>query len=236
MNCETVLRSLDFFRTLEVDRRERDDLSRHLESCAECAEELARLEALAEELAGLQLHAPKRILDWVLTNSTDHYAFLSTELGPAWVGYNDHGITMLRLSDSESLEFEADYQIRLGRRPRPGRLPRHYADIIRRAAKGETAGAVPLDLSGLSPFEREVLLLLKQIPRGEVRPYGWLARQAGRPKAARAVGQALGRNPLPLLLPCHRVVPAEGGVGKYIFGSKIKRRLLKREGVPLDEL
>lgn len=236
MKCETVLRSLDLFRTLEVGRGEREGLSRHLQSCGECAEELVHIEKLAAEFAKLQLRAPQRILTWVLANCTDHYAFLSTELGPVWVGYSDHGMTMLRLSGSESAGFEADYRMRLGRRPRPGRLPRHYADVIRQAAKGETAGAVPLDLSGLSPFEREVLLLLKRIPRGEVRPYGWLAQQAGRPKAARAVGQALGRNPLPLLLPCHRVVPAEGGVGKYIFGSDIKRRLLQQEGVPLDQL
>lgn len=234
MNCETVLRSLDSFRTLEVGKREHEDLSTHLQSCTECAEELAHLEKLAEELGELQLRAPQWILDWVLTNSTDRCALLSTELGLVWVGYNDRGITMVR--PGETASFEADYKTRLGRSLRPGRLPRRYADVIRQAAKGETPAAVPLDLSGLSPFEREILLLLREIPRGQVRPYNWVARRAGRPKAARAVGRVLGRNPLPLLLPCHRVVPAEGGVGKYIFGNTIKRRLLEREGVPLDQL
>jgi O-6-methylguanine DNA methyltransferase len=93
-----------------------------------------------------------------------------------------------------------------------------------------------LDLDGLTPFEQKSLLLLLQIPRGEVRPYSWLAREIGNPKAARAIGTAMARNPVPLLLPCHRVVPAEGGVGNYAFGSAMKRALLKQEGVPVNEL
>jgi O-6-methylguanine DNA methyltransferase len=96
--------------------------------------------------------------------------------------------------------------------------------------------APALDLEGLPPFERSVLELLRRIPMGEVRPYSWLAREAGRPAAVRAVGNSMARNPLPLLLPCHRVVPVRGGVGNYAFGSDMKRELLRREGAPLGEL
>jgi O-6-methylguanine DNA methyltransferase len=78
-----------------------------------------------------------------------------------------------------------------------------------------------------------------RIPRGEVRTYAWLASQVGKPKAVRAVASYVARNVLPFVVPCHRVVPTEGGVGKYAYGAPMKRELLKREGVdvdPLDEL
>ena len=85
-------------------------------------------------------------------------------------------------------------------------------------------------MTGLTTFQQKILRLLQTIPRGEVRTYAWLARKAGRPRAARAVGNVMAGNPVPWLLPCHRVVPSQGGVGNYAFGSKMKRDLLHREG------
>jgi O-6-methylguanine DNA methyltransferase len=93
-----------------------------------------------------------------------------------------------------------------------------------------------VDLSGLDGLERRVLEELLRIPKGEVRPYGWIARQAGRPRAARAVGTTCAHNPVPFLVPCHRVVPASGGLGNYAFGTERKRELLELEGVPVHEL
>ena len=81
-----------------------------------------------------------------------------------------------------------------------------------------------------------MLEILTKIPRGEVRTYTWVAQQAGRPKAVRAVGNICARNVVPFVVPCHRVVPAGGGVGNYAFGSPKKRDLLRREGVPVEEL
>lgn len=80
-------------------------------------------------------------------------------------------------------------------------------------------------------FEREVWLALREIPRGEVRSYQWLAGRLGRPNAARAVGQALGRNPLPVILPCHRVVRSDGSLGGFSCGLDVKRKLLELEGL-----
>lgn len=88
---------------------------------------------------------------------------------------------------------------------------------------------VPVDLGRLAPFQREVLEAAQGIPFGEVRPYRWVAEAIGRPRAVRAVGQALGANPVPLIVPCHRVVPAGGGSGGYIFGGEVKERLLNLE-------
>ena len=76
-----------------------------------------------------------------------------------------------------------------------------------------------------------------EIPRGEVRPYGWIAAEIGRPKAVRAVGTALGHNPVPLIVPCHRVVRSDGMIGQYSLGGpENKRTILAGEGVDPDEL
>ncbi|HAM53142.1 MAG TPA: cysteine methyltransferase [Nitrospiraceae bacterium] len=78
-------------------------------------------------------------------------------------------------------------------------------------------------------FEREVWLCLKSIPYGETRSYKWLAERIGRPKAVRAVGQALSKNPLPIIVPCHRIIESDGSLGGYSEGVDIKRRLLDLE-------
>lgn len=82
-------------------------------------------------------------------------------------------------------------------------------------------------------FYQAVWKACAAIPKGEVRTYGWIARQIGKPKAARAVGQALGKNPFAPLIPCHRVVGANGSLTGYSAsgGVKTKRRMLLKEGV-----
>ena len=81
----------------------------------------------------------------------------------------------------------------------------------------------------ISPFARDVYRAVAQIPLGEVRTYKWVASRISRPKAYRAVGQALKHNPYPLLLPCHRVVASNEKLGGYVFGVAMKKRLLERE-------
>ena len=86
-----------------------------------------------------------------------------------------------------------------------------------------------LMLSGLPEFTRQVLQATRRIPYGKLRTYGEIAREIGRPKAARAVGQALKRNPIPLLIPCHRVVGAKGNLGGFSAGIAWKMQLLALE-------
>jgi O-6-methylguanine DNA methyltransferase len=88
---------------------------------------------------------------------------------------------------------------------------------------------VPVDLSALPPFQRDVLRETARIPFGETRTYAWIARKIGRPRAVRAVGTALGRNPVPVIVPCHRVLRTDGGFGGYAFGVPFKKDLLKLE-------
>ena len=89
--------------------------------------------------------------------------------------------------------------------------------------------SVPVDLDDAPEFQAKVLRAAGQIPFGEARPYAWVARQIGHPGAVRAVGTALGKNPVPLIVPCHRVLKSDGGVGGYIFGTRLKGRLLEIE-------
>jgi O-6-methylguanine DNA methyltransferase len=89
--------------------------------------------------------------------------------------------------------------------------------------------SVPVDLSGAPDFQKKVLAAARRIPFGEVRPYAWVAQRIGHPRAVRAVGTALGRNPVPFIVPCHRVLQTGGGLGGYLFGTDVKRRLLSLE-------
>lgn len=102
-------------------------------------------------------------------------------------------------------------------------------------AAGVPMPALPLDLSGLPPFTAAVLSAVSRIPHGETRTYGEIAAEAGRPRAARAVGQVMARNPLAPFVPCHRVVGRRGLVG-FRGGSEglpVKRAMLEREGAQL---
>lgn len=94
----------------------------------------------------------------------------------------------------------------------------------------------PLDWGGATRFRCRVWEATRRIPRGQTRSYWWVAVRAGEPRAARAVGQALGANPLPIVVPCHRVVRSDGSLGGFGGGLPLKRRLLALEAVqrPLE--
>ena len=87
-----------------------------------------------------------------------------------------------------------------------------------------------LDLSFGTPFQQKVWKTLLKIPYGETQSYQWVAQHIGKPLASRAVGQANGRNPIPIIVPCHRVVSADGGLGGFSSGIHNKKKLLKLEG------
>jgi methylated-DNA-[protein]-cysteine S-methyltransferase len=86
-----------------------------------------------------------------------------------------------------------------------------------------------LDLSGATSFQRQVWETIRLIPYGDTRSYEWVGKQIGKPRAARAVGQALARNQLPIIIPCHRVVNSDGRLGGFSGGLEMKSRLLKLE-------
>ena len=108
--------------------------------------------------------------------------------------------------------------------------PRRFEGLVEclRAYFGGHRVAFPdrLDLSAATPFQREVWEITRLIPYGETRSYAWVAEQIRRPKAVRAVGQALARNRLPVIIPCHRVLNTDGKLGGYTGGMEMKRQLL----------
>jgi len=95
--------------------------------------------------------------------------------------------------------------------------------------KGRDPFSLKITFAKGTAFDQRVWLALREIPYGETRTYKWLAEKIGKPGGGRAVGQSLSRNPLPIILPCHRIIESDGSIGGYSAGIDIKRRLLDME-------
>jgi O-6-methylguanine DNA methyltransferase len=194
------------------------------------------IEAALDELA---VPSPAGLADRTLVavGLADAYASLDTVIGPIWVAFNGLGVSAIESAESGP-SFEARFRATHGRPVhRLDELPPRLTAAIRRRLDGDRRVSIPLDLRGHSAFEKDVWLKALEIPRGEVRPYGWIAAEIGRPKAVRAVGTALGHNPVPLVVPCHRVVRTDGMLGQYSLGGPAnKRALLASEGLDPDGL
>lgn len=163
-------------------------------------------------------------------------AVMETSLGPIFLFFSDKGLV--------GLSFAGENDLKQG--VSPGRTPATQAptegvlktwhDQVAQAFKDYFAGnpinleSLPLDLQG-SHFLLKVWRELQRIPHGATISYKDLASRIGNPKAARAVGQAVGANPIPILIPCHRVINASGALGGYSSGLDRKRWLLRHEGV-----
>jgi O-6-methylguanine DNA methyltransferase len=144
-----------------------------------------------------------------LEGLADRFHFEATELGVRRLGYGR------------------------GRDVATGRGRRHVeqarTELAEYLSGRRTFFTVPVDLAGVAEFQDRVLAEARRIPFGEVASYAALAHRIGHPKAARAVGNALGANPVPVLVPCHRVIRGDGTWGHYAFGPALKTRLLALE-------
>jgi O-6-methylguanine DNA methyltransferase len=194
---------------------------------------------LEEAMAALLTSAPPSLAPGVLAEIglADRYALIDSPIGPLVVAWNGLGVSAVEAA-SDGTSFETAHQARTGRRAIPAEgLPGALDRAIRRRIAGDRRVKIALDLRGHTAFERDVWLKALEIPRGEVRPYGWVAAEIGRPRAVRAVGSALGHNPVPLIVPCHRVVRSDGLIGQYsLGGSENKRTILAAEGLDPDRL
>jgi AraC family transcriptional regulator of adaptative response/methylated-DNA-[protein]-cysteine methyltransferase len=154
-----------------------------------------------------------------------------TTLGPLLVAATQRGVCFAAFGASE-VELEAALAGELPyaeRRRDDSALAAWASALVAGVDGGGSRGDVPLDVRG-SRFQRRVWDALRAIPRGRTRSYGELAAALGAPRAARAVARACAANPVPVAIPCHRVVPKAGGTGGYAFGAWRKRALLAREG------
>ncbi len=157
---------------------------------------------------------------------TIHYTVVETTLGAMLVAATDRGVCRLAFNEGET-ELRARFpKAELVEGAEQFRAL--FAQVTRAVESPGTGQDIPLDVQGTA-FQQRVWDELRRIPTGETRSYGQLAAALGNPKASRAVGGANGANDIAVLIPCHRVIAADGGLGGYAYGTEIKAELLKRE-------
>jgi O-6-methylguanine DNA methyltransferase len=160
-----------------------------------------------------------------------YYTGLETPLGRMWAAASEKGLVQFHLSDDKE-----DFLNELGRRIKADHIedPSRFNELraqLDRYFKGEKLTFKgPFDMRG-TPFQVDVWKTIYSIPHGKLMSYGGIAKQIGRPKAVRAVGNAVGDNPMGLIVPCHRVVSSNGGIGGFSSGLELKRKLLAQEGI-----
>lgn len=186
---------------------------------------------IEQQLSTLSSPAPARVTAGVMlgTGLVDGCSVFDSPIGEVMVAFNPLGVSAVDLADDGAPgRFEATH----GRPVVEARPPRGWDAAIRRAIDRGTPGTLRLDLRSVSEFQRSVLVEAAHIPRGQVRSYGWLADHVGNPGAVRAVGSTMARNPVPLIIPCHRVVRSDGRIGNYSLGGPHRKwELLEHEGI-----
>jgi methylated-DNA-[protein]-cysteine S-methyltransferase len=169
----------------------------------------------------------------------EHYCLFETAIGPCGIAWTDDGLTRLQLPESSRDATERRLQKRAGNTG-PGLPPppiRRAITDLQSYMIGDRVdfAAVPIDWTGVSPFHLRIYEATRALGWGETASYGEIARRAGPPVVARAVGQAMSRNPVPVIMPCHRVLAAGRKIGGFSAhgGAVTKERLLALEGVRL---
>lgn len=166
------------------------------------------------------------------TRETLEYWFVDTSLGRLLVGESHTGVVWASLGKDDDVLMEAFQHHFPTAILEPGRLHKHWAEDVAGFVDNprKPPRRPPLDLRG-TDFQRSVWDALLRIPAGQTRSYGDVAKMIGRPRAVRAVGRACGANPVPYVVPCHRVIGSDGKLTGFSGGLPTKEALLKREGV-----
>jgi len=161
------------------------------------------------------------------------YATFNTEAG--WIGVLGSARGLLRTTLPQHSVEEAE-RLLGDSASYAAWSPGYFTNIIERLRSYFNGEQVTfsdqLDLSEATPFQRQVWEITSMIPYGETRSYSWVAEQIRNPRAARAVGQALGRNPVPIIVPCHRVLAGDGKLCGFGGGIEMKQYLLSLEASP----
>jgi methylated-DNA-[protein]-cysteine S-methyltransferase len=162
------------------------------------------------------------------------YDFVDSPVGPLLVATSNRGLCRISYDAEPERELERlarDFGVRVLRSPKPIDAARRELDEYFEGTRREFD--LPLDVALVADFNRRVLRELARVPYGKVVTYGELAARSARPRAARAVGMVMNRNPLPIVLPCHRVIGANGKLTGYAGGLARKETLLRLEGAIL---
>ena len=169
------------------------------------------------------------------------FTLFDTAVGTCAIAWNERGIASVQLPEASVGANRARMKRRFpdSREQTPPPDVQRAVDAIVALLSGESTDLrfVVLDTTGIEPFNKRVYDLARRIPPGRTMTYGEIAVRLGAPGSARAVGQALGRNPFPIVVPCHRVLAAGAGMGGFSApgGVDTKRRLLAIEGVSVAE-
>jgi len=163
------------------------------------------------------------------------YGRIDSPFGPLYIAASEAGVCEIGFGVNENESVFQHHLVERGFRPvADWNAIAGVARQLREYFGGQRDRfEVPLDFTGVSPFTRSVLTATAQVPFGSLSTYRDIAQQVGRPSATRAVGNALGRNPIPVIVPCHRVVRSDHSLGGYTGGLDIKERLLSLEGVSI---
>jgi O-6-methylguanine DNA methyltransferase len=238
MRCHDVERLWDEMR--DALQPHREQVIDHLRSCTRCQELFEQYEGIAYCLTCLPPPEPSatlvpKIIDHirnaVKATVPESVAKMQSPLGMLFVAFRETGITYVALDRGEG--DEAAFQrikARLGRSVVQSTAPSWVSDTVTAFFRTHVSNLERVDISDLTPFEQATLRATAKIPACEVRSYSWVAAEMGQPKAARAVGGVMARNPVPLLYPCHRVVDCEGRLHNYEYGIDVKARILELEG------
>ena len=178
-----------------------------------------------------------RVLDWFArTAPLIEWAEMESPLGELYMARSEVGLCKLMFGVEEDF-FRENLPARARAQRNPDALQAEREQLAAWFDGRLREFTLPVDLGGMTAFQQRVLHLASAIPAGVMRTYGELARDVGSPRASRAVGQALGRNPVPIVIPCHRVVGSNGRLTGYSGGHGIesKRWLLRLEGALTGE-
>ncbi|MBV9027286.1 MAG: methylated-DNA--[protein]-cysteine S-methyltransferase [Candidatus Eremiobacteraeota bacterium] len=240
MRCRDVEALWDELRG-ECQATLKDTVHVHLRACPSCQDMYEQYEGVAYCLSSLPPPEPscdlaKKVVTHIAAmrgkvQQPIVLASITTPLGKLFVGVKQNRMAYLSLDTGEPLhEVVTRAARRLHRQVVVGDAPGWLRKALDRFFTTWQVDDAIVDISDLTPFEQAVLRAAARIPPGEVRSYAWVATQVGKPRAARAVGRVMARNPLPLLFPCHRVVDSSGDLHEYYYGREMKARLLKMEG------
>ncbi len=221
-------------------------LLQHTSNCEPCRKEFAIIEGLFRGLgnilvagtAGKNSTALKKALKEQLRENKIFYSIIYlTDYVPTLIACSSKGLVRVMFGSGSEFEFMEKLKAEFPDRwliesfDEVEPVRRQFEEYFFRKRRDFDFAFDPVLLK--SSFQKKVLLTLREIPYGQVVTYGELARRVGKPGASRAVGNALGSNPVPIFLPCHRVVAGKGKLGGFTGGTDIKKKLLALEGVSL---
>jgi methylated-DNA-[protein]-cysteine S-methyltransferase len=241
LSCDDVGQQLPLLVIGDLSRDEERDLDVHALDCPECAAEIAdsrRLAGILDEIPSIEgldarvALALPALRERIRSSLPRRAGFdrIDSPLGPLFLVVSSDGLCAVRFHETEdgidSWAQSSDLSLSLD----PQAVRPYAREIAEYFDRKRTNFDLPIDLSTTTTFVRRVLEATERVPFGHLVSYKTIARDIGEPGATRAVGNALGHNPVPIVVPCHRVIRSDGSLGGYTGGTSIKRHLLTLEG------